>query len=70
MVTASIVLPRTLRPARSVRRMPLRERVSTAGAAALSIVGIIAAMAVATLALLVIPIAAVIVFGPALLEFI
>lgn len=66
MVTASIAFP--LHTASARRRPPLRERLSTGGAAALSIVGIIAAMGIATLALLAVPIAAVVVFGPALLE--
>lgn len=68
MVTASIALPLDAHHAR--RRTPLRERLLTGGAAALSIIGIIAAMGIVTLALLVVPVAAVLVFGPALLELI
>jgi hypothetical protein len=68
MVTANIAFPLDVRPAR--RRTPLRERLSTGGAAALSIIGIIAAMGIATLALLIVPVAAALVFGPALLELI
>lgn len=76
MTTASIPFPvsvrsgiRTPAPAKPTR-IPLRERLSSGGAAALSIVGIIGAMAIAALGLLVIPIAAAIAFGPALLALI
>ncbi|WP_431802445.1 hypothetical protein [Microbacterium sp. bgisy203] len=62
MVTASISLPASRR-----RRTPLRDRVSTGGAAVLSVAGVIVAIGLAALALLVVPLAAAVVFGPALL---
>ncbi|MBN9213943.1 MAG: hypothetical protein ABS62_03550 [Microbacterium sp. SCN 70-200] len=65
MVTASISFPAAARP--TARRTPLRERVSAGGAAVLSIGGTIVAIGIALLGLLVVPIAAAIVFGPALL---
>lgn len=68
MVTASIEFPSAV--FRTGRRAPWRERLSAGGAAALSIIGIIVAMGIATLALLAVPLAAAIVFGPALLELI
>ena len=70
MVTASIPFP--ARPARTAlsaasARTPLRDRVSTGGAAALSVLGLIGLDGVLVLGLLVVPIAAAIAFGPALL---
>ncbi|WP_314432058.1 hypothetical protein [Microbacterium lacticum] len=66
MVTASIPYPSVA--ARSARtRTPLRDRVSTGTATALSILGLIGLGAVLVLGLLVVPIAAAIAFGPALL---
>ncbi len=66
MVTASIPYPSVA--ARSARtRTPLRDRVSTGTATALSVLGLIGLGAVLLLGLLVVPIAAAIAFGPALL---
>lgn len=66
MVTASIPYPSVA--ARSARtRTPLRDRVSTGTATALSVLGLIGLGAVLVLGLLVVPLAAAIVFGPALL---
>lgn len=66
MVTASIPHPSVA--ARSARtRTPLRDRVSTGTATALSVLGLIGLGAVLVLGLLVVPIAAAIAFGPALL---
>ncbi|MCC9053686.1 MULTISPECIES: hypothetical protein [Microbacterium] len=66
MVTASIPYPSVA--ARSARtRTPLRDRVSTGTATALSVLGLIGLGAVLVLGLLVVPIAAAIAFGPALL---
>lgn len=72
MVAASI--PSPARPARTAlsaarvrTRTPLRDRVSTGGAAALSVLGLIGLGGVLVLGLLVVPIAAAIAFGPALL---
>ncbi|GAA3038376.1 hypothetical protein [Microbacterium dextranolyticum] len=66
MATASI--PALFSPRTSARRTPLRERVSAAGAAVLSIIGSIGAIALIVLALLVVPVAAALAFGPALLS--
>jgi len=66
MVTASIPFPAATRPV--ARRIPLRERVSAGGAAVLSIGGTIVAIGIAVLGLLVVPITAAIVFGPAVLS--
>lgn len=66
MVTASIPYPSVA--ARCARtRTPLRDRVSTGTATALSVLGLIGLGAVLVLGLLVVPIAAAIAFGPALL---
>lgn len=66
MVTASIPYPSVA--ARSARtRTPLRDRVSTGTATALSVLGLIGLGAVLVLGLLVVPIAAGTAFGPALL---
>ena len=66
MVTASVPYPSVA--ARSARtRTPLRDRVSTGTATALSVLGLIGLGAVLVLGLLVVPIAAAIAFGPALL---
>ena len=66
MVTASFPYPSVA--ARSARtRTPLRDRVSTGTATALSVLGLIGLGAVLVLGLLVVPIAAAIAFGPALL---
>lgn len=66
MVTASIPYPSVA--ARSARtRTPLRDRVSTGTATALSVLGLIGLGAVLVLGLLVVPIGAAIAFGPALL---
>lgn len=66
MVTASIPYPSVA--ARSARtRTPLRDRVSTGTATALSVLGLIGLGAVLVLGLLVGPIAAALAFGPALL---
>ena len=66
MVTASIPYPSVA--ARSARtRTPLRDRVSTGTATALSVLGLIGLGAVLVLGVLVVPIAAAIAFGPALL---
>lgn len=66
MVTASIPYPSVA--ARSARtRTPLRDRVSTGTATALSVLGLIGLGAVLVLGLLVVPLAAAIAFGPALL---
>ncbi len=66
MVTASIPYPSVA--ARSARtRTPLRDRVSTGTATALSVLGLIGLGGVLVLGLLVVPIAAAIAFGPALL---
>ena len=68
MVTASIPYPVAARSASAFRaRTPLRERVSATGAAVLSILGLIGLGALLTAGLLVVPLAAAIVFGPALL---
>ncbi|HYP74161.1 MAG TPA: hypothetical protein VEP72_08730 [Microbacterium sp.] len=64
MVTASIPFP-SARPAR--RRTPVGERVGATGAAVLSIIGTIGAIGIVLIGLLVVPIAAAIAFGPALL---
>ena len=66
MVTASI--PFSSVAARSARtRTPFRDRVSTGAAATLSVLGLIGLGAVLVLGLLVVPIAAAVAFGPALL---
>ena len=66
MVTASIPYPSVA--ARSARtRTPLRDRVSTGTATALSVLGLIGLGALLAAGLLVVPLAAAIVFGPALL---
>ncbi|MGO8609008.1 hypothetical protein ACC848_39265, partial [Rhizobium johnstonii] len=61
MVSASIAFP--LDVSRSGRRLPWRERLSAGGAAVFSIVGLMVAIGIAMSALLVVPVAAVIVFG-------
>ncbi len=68
MATASLPLPLSTRPAR--RRAPLRERASGGVAAALSVLGIIGVFAIAALGALVVPVAALIVFGPIVLSLI
>lgn len=65
MVTASVPFPLSSRP--SARRAPLSARLSTGGAAVLSVAGTVVAIGIAALGLLVVPLAAVIAFGPALL---
>lgn len=68
MVTASIPLTASF-PAHTLRRgrSPLRDRVTVAGAATLSILGSIGALVIIGVAALVVPIAAAIVFLPPLL---
>lgn len=63
-VSVSVPVPRTVPGART----RLRDRVSAGGAAILSILGLIGAIGIAVLALLVVPLAAALAFGPALLE--
>ncbi len=72
MTTASIRFSaqRTSAQRISVQSVPWRERLSTGGAAAASIMGIIIAIGIAVLGLLVVPLAAAVVFGPALLALI
>jgi hypothetical protein len=62
MVTANTPLPLSL------RRIPVRDRVTAGSAAALSVLGMIGVIALMALALLVVPVAAALVFGPALLQ--
>lgn len=62
MVTANTPVPF------SARRLPVRDRVTAGGAAALSVLGMIGVIALAGLALLVVPLAAALAFGPALLQ--
>lgn len=62
MVTASTPLPY------SSRRIPLRDRVTTGSAAVLSVLGMVGLIVLAALALLVVPLAAALAFGPALLR--
>lgn len=64
MTTASIRFPGD---SASAQTTPWRERLSTGGAAAVSIVGIIVAIGIAALGLLIVPLAAAVVFGPTLL---
>lgn len=70
MTTSSIALPaaasRSLAQT-STPRMPRVPAVSSLGAALLSILGSMIAIGIAALGLLVVPVAAVVVFGPALL---
>ncbi len=68
MVTASLPLSVSIRTPRP--RRPLRERVSVGGAAALSVLGVIALIAIAAIGALIVPLAALIVFGPTLLSLI
>jgi hypothetical protein len=66
MTTATVsVLPSHPRP---VTGRGLGERVSAGGAAVLSVLGWMLTFAIAASALLVVPIAALVVFGPALLD--
>jgi len=65
MATATLPLPRQL--ARTPRTAVGRVS-STTGAAVLSILGSMAAIGIAAIGLLVVPMAALIVFGPALLD--
>ncbi|MFS0867957.1 hypothetical protein AB3M83_11575 [Microbacterium sp. 179-B 1A2 NHS] len=56
-----------LRPHRSVRPAPTTTgRTSTTAATVLSVLGSVAAIGIAAIGLLVVPVAALIVFGPAL----
>lgn len=66
MATVSVSVP----VSRSVpaARTRLHDRVSAGGAAFLSILGLIGVIGIAALALLVVPLAAALAFGPALLE--
>lgn len=66
MVTASIPFRPAIRSAH--RRTPLGERVSRAGAAVLSVAGMVGVITLVALALLVVPIAAALAFGPTLLD--
>ena len=52
------------------RRMPLRERISAGGAAVLAILATIGAIGLVVLALLVVPLAAALAFGPSLLALV
>lgn len=64
MTTATLPLPRmTARP----ERAPAARGASAAGAAVLSIFGSMAAFGIAALGLLVVPVAAAVVFGPAVI---
>ncbi|CAN7218944.1 hypothetical protein LJR045_000780 [Microbacterium sp. LjRoot45] len=65
MATATVPLP--LSPARSARTVAARGASAT-GAAVLSILGSMAAIGIAALGLLVVPVAALVVFGPVLLD--
>lgn len=65
MTTASI--PLSFAPTRTPRTAAARGASAT-GSAVLSILGTIAAIGIAALGLLVVPVAALVVFGPALLE--
>ncbi len=72
MTTANLALPTPRHSTSSPRavRPALSARVSPAGAAVLSVLGSMGAILIAAVSLLVVPIAAAIAFGPALLELI
>lgn len=72
MATANLALPTPRHSTSSPRavRLALSARVSPAGAAVLSVLGSMGAILIAAVSLLVVPIAAAIAFGPALLELI
>lgn len=72
MTTANLALPTPRHSTSSPRavRPALSARMSPAGAAVLSVLGSMGAILIAAVSLLVVPIAAAIAFGPALLELI
>ncbi|MBF4561768.1 hypothetical protein ITJ43_06405 [Microbacterium sp. VKM Ac-2870] len=68
MTTSSITLPAAARRGLApTPRTPRVAGVSSLGAAVLSILGSMIAIGIAALGLLVVPVAAIVVFGPALL---
>lgn len=68
MTTSSITLPAAAsRGLTHTSRAPREAGVSSLGAAVLSVLGSMIAIGIAALGLLVVPVAAIVVFGPALL---